>query len=116
MGKRDDYVSAMKDAFISVGTNAAFVAISGAAPWAKLPIINVVIKFILKRILSFVVNSGETSAFFLYIDTRVNAQATEFENAAMKNREAQLHGSEEEKRIAEANLINKFIAFARISS
>jgi hypothetical protein len=116
MGKRDDYVSAMKEAFISIGVNAAFTAISASAPWAKAPIINVVVKFILKRILSFVVNAGETSAFFLYIDTRVNSQATEFENAAMKNREAQLHGTEEEKRTAEANLINKFIAFARISS
>lgn len=116
MGKRDDYVSAMKEAFVSIGANAAFTAIAASAPWVKAPIVNVVVKFILKRILSFVVNSGETAAFFLYIDTRVNAQASEFEIAAMKNREAQINGTPEQKQLAEEELFKRFVAFAKLTA
>jgi hypothetical protein len=106
----------MKSAFVSIGANAAFTAIAASAPWVRLPVIRHVTEYILKRIISFVVNSGETGAFFLYIDIRVNQQASEFEFAAHQNKRAQENGTQEQKDAAEKLLVEKFTNFVRLSS
>ena len=116
MGTRDDYVEAIKSSFVTLGTKAAFTALVVEAPWMNLPIVRSIIQFIIEKILKIVATQGETAAFFLYIDTRVNDQANEFELASYANREAQTNGTKEQKDAAEKLLVEKFSNFVRLSS
>lgn len=113
---RDEYVESLKSSFVTLGTNAAFVALAAQVPFLNFPVVNIITKMIIGRILRAVATETETAAFFMYIDMRVNAQAKDFELAALTNRKAQESGSAEEKANAEKELIQKFRDFVRITA
>lgn len=116
MGKRDEYVAGLKGAFVTLGTKMAFTALLAEAPWLNLPIIRTIAKFLIEKVLTLVTNQTEMGVFFLYIDTRVNAQASAFETAAYVNREVQKNGTDLQKQAAEEELFRRFVAFAKLTN
>ena len=92
------------------------MALVSAIPFFKIPVIGYISEFIIRKAVSILVNLAEMQMFFMYIDMRTADQAKDFELAAINNRKAQESGTEEEKQIAEQNLINSFRIFAKLSS
>lgn len=113
---RDEYAENVKSAFISIGTKGIYTALVSSMPFFKLPIIGAIAEFLIRKTVSTLVNLTEMQMFFIYIDMRTADQAKDFELAAINNRKAQESGTEEEKKIAEKNLINSFRVFAKLSS
>lgn len=85
-------------------------------PFLALPLPNLILTKIASKFAEYLVQEAEFGAFFLYIDLRSTRQGKIFEEAALKNRAAQEGGTDEEKKLAEAELISKFREFARFSS
>lgn len=82
----------------------------------KFGFVNSITTIIVGQILSIVIKHTEAAAFFFYIDMRVGNQGKEFEKAAIANQIAQQSGSEDEKKIAEENLIKAFKAFVKLTN
>lgn len=115
MMTKDDYVDAIKSAFITLATDAAMTAIVAAFPPAATWPLNPLIKWVVKTIITFGANGAETGAFFFYIDMRVSAQANEFTEMALKNRQAQLSGDKDAIKLAENDLIDSFKRFVHFT-
>lgn len=103
----DLVVDSLKSALVRIGTEGVMSALVTAAPFFGLPVIHTITKYVVESILKFVVNETELGAYFLYVDRYTKAQAGRFEEAALKNQEAQKYGTEEEKRLAEEELIRR---------
>lgn len=116
MGVRDDYVKAIKSAFVSIGQTLAMSYITAHVPPLGLPVIRQIISWCIGKILEIMVNSTELGVYFVYTDFRTNEQGLAFIDVALKNRETQLTGSDEEKRASEQLLMQKFSEFVRVSS
>jgi len=111
---KDDYVNAIRQAFITVASKAAMAAIVAAFPPAATWPLSALINFAVTKIITFGAESAETGAFFFYIDMRVNIQANDFTEAALKNYAAQKSGDKNAIKIAEDNLIaahKRFVKF-----
>lgn len=113
---RDEYADNIKSAFTTIGTNGLYTLLVTAVPFFKLPIIGTITEIIIKKIVSTLVNLTELQIFFIYIDMRTAKQAKEFESAAAINRRIQESGTAEEKKNAEATLINAFRNFVKLSN
>lgn len=105
------YVDSLKASASSLAVNTAMTFLAAEAPWIKLPIIKQVVEYLVKRVTNAVIDSTEMGAFFLYTDIRVNKQGIAFEQAAYKNYIAQKEGTDEERTIAEAELMAAFKSF-----
>lgn len=101
---RDEYVKMIKSTALSFGKSAVFAALVVEAPWIKIPPFSWIFDYLIGLILQKALDETEIGAFFLYMDFRMSAQGKDFEQAALKNREVQLHGTEEEKKDAEEKL------------
>lgn len=112
----DDYVESIKSAFISLGTNAILAALAESVPFTNIPILRSIIRYLVSYALTLLAKDVEMEVFFIYTDFRTNGEAKDFEAAALANAKAQATGTPEEKLNAEKLLIDKFTAFARISS
>lgn len=73
-------------------------------------------KLVVTKVVTKAYEKGEMLVFFKYIDMRVDAQGIAFTEAAIKNHQAQLNGTEDEKKLAEKNLIAAFKSFAKLSN
>jgi hypothetical protein len=107
---------ALKEAAKKIGSAATLEYLMAIAPWVRLPVIYQVFKWLIEFILSTAINKTELGAFFLFIDVRTSMQGREFIEAAQKNRQAQMNGTQKEKLTAERNLIDSFRAFVRFTS
>lgn len=112
---RDEYVSAIKLAFITLGNRVAYGYLVAQFPFLAWVGFRQVIQAIVTGILESIADDADMRAFFLYIDVRTSQQGREFEAAAIANRRAQESGTDEEKIRAEEELWVKFIPFARLS-
>jgi len=70
-----------------------------------LPIVNPIFKIVIKKIITVLINYTELGAYFIYVDNFTQEQAAKFQEAAQKNKEAQANGTDEQKKIAEQELI-----------
>lgn len=116
MGTRDEYVASIKQAFVTLGSRAVMSYLTVEFPFLGLPIVKDVLGLIVDKIIKIQVDTAELGIFFLYIDVRVNNQGHEFVDAAYRNRNAQLHGTDQEKQDAEENLRLAFKRFATLTS
>lgn len=110
----DDYVNAIKQSAKQVGTKAVTAYILAAAPY--LMPIKFVIEFAVGKLLGVAIDKTEMGAFFIYVDMRSAQQSNEFERAAIDNYNIQRTGTDEQKKIAEANLILTFKRFIKLSN
>lgn len=113
---RDEYVSAIKEAFITLGAEAAKKYLVARIPLLAWPFFSPVSNILIRMVLEGAVKNGEAQAFFEYIDMRVGRQGGRFEEAAKKNLEVRKNGTKEEIRAAELELMAAFAAFARLTS
>ena len=113
---RDEYAELMKSAALSAGAKGVMTYLASQSSFFTLPIVNPIVSFIVQTVIRIALEKGEMGAFFFYIDMRTSAQGRAFEQAAIRNREAQQKGTNEEKRIAESNLIQSFRALARFTN
>lgn len=111
---RQEYIESLKASALAMGKEAVLKAIAAKVPFFVTPIINPITALIVQKILKIFINETEFAAFFLYIDTRTSHQGELFSQMAYKNYLAQRNGTDEEKRIAEQNLISAFRNFARL--
>lgn len=115
MGTRDEYVKAIKTAYVSISVRLtrAWVAslwapLATGFPW-------LIIEAVARHYQNFLAGQTEMAAFFYYIDTRVGKQSQGFEAAAFENFRVQQTGTKEEKKRAEENLWKEFEPFARLA-
>jgi 3-hydroxyacyl-CoA dehydrogenase len=113
---RQEYVTLMKETFITLGVKAVMMEMTSRAAFLAWPFFNPVATMLVKYIVTKLATTGETAAFFLYIDTRVGKQADAFEAAAIKNFLAQKSGSAQEKLDAENNLKRTFAEFVVLTN
>lgn len=116
MGARDEYVDSIKSAFVSLATKFAVSWAISLSPVFANKFISKIIELISNSLFRFLANQTELGAFFLYIDTRVGEQASEFNEAALHNWKVQQNGTKEEKAQSEADLFAKFKPFALLKS
>jgi hypothetical protein len=113
---RDEYVEMIKSAALTAGKKAVMQKLVAKIPFLSVPLINPIIGYIAGLVLETAIRETEMGLFFLYVDLRLNAQAKDFEAAALKNMKAQMSGSDDEKKIAEKELIDSFRAFVKFSN
>lgn len=114
---RDDYVSVIKDAFITLVTKGATAATIALWPvgFAN-PFMSGAIQRIWQFVVTFIANLGETMAFLWYVDIRVSEQGRAFFEDAKNNQETKLNpGSTKEERLhAETKLIDSARSFIKL--
>ena len=113
---RDEYVASIKSSFVTLGTKAAMGYLVTQMPFIAEPIMYKLVETLVYEMMTKVVNGGELAIFFQYTDFRVNQQGNAFVQAALKNHQAQLSGTEEEKQRAETELIDRFAEFASLTN
>lgn len=116
MPTRDEYVSIVQSAFITLGKNAAMKFLVSNFPFMGWNFLNPIVGYFVGLIVEALARETEMQAFFLYIDLRVKKQSESFEKAAAENFEAQRGTDETRKKLAEDNLKREFAAFVRLSS
>jgi hypothetical protein len=112
----DQYIGAMRWAFISLGSQSLTAAIIAAVPFLGVPPLKQLVGAIVSSCLEMLVKFPEMMIFFKYVDFRVNAQGKALFEAAMKNFEIRDHGTDEEKKLAKDDLHAKFRNFAMLAS
>lgn len=113
---RPEYTEIIKAAAYKVILNLVLKQIISAVPFFSLSIPGYFLKIVVTKILSIAFESAAMRAFFSYIDLRVGDEKNEFQNAALKNAIAQGGTDENEKIIAENNLIDAFKRFAKLQA
>lgn len=113
---REQYAELMRSTALQAGSRSVMAYLASQSSFFTLPIVNPVVGFFVSTIIRIALERGELALFFYYIDMRVSRQGREFEEAAVKNLEAQKNGTDEEKKIAEKNLVDKFRALTRFDS
>lgn len=113
---RDEYVESLKDSALTLATKLVMENLVARVSLLGMPFFNPITQLIVGGILKIAIRETEFGLFFLYVDVRVNIQASDFVRAALENSKAQNGGTYEQKQIAEQNLINSFRAFAKFTS
>jgi hypothetical protein len=103
----DDFVSQLKSTLINIGTEGVMGFLTANVPFFALPVVRQITKIIVGKIISLAVNETELGLYFIHVDQYTKEQSDKFKEAAQKNAEAQANGSEEERRLAEEELINR---------
>lgn len=118
MSTRDDYVNAMKQAFVTMANKVVLGYLVAKFPFMELSYINPAIAWIVGQVVDVIVTDAETAAFFAYIDFRVGKQSESFEASAFENYKVQNdpNATKQERLNAENKLRSDFNAFVRLSS
>ena len=116
MGARDEYVEAIKSAFVTLAVKTVLAGAASYFPFLGSGFFAFLINAVARKFFTWFAMQTELQAFFLFIDTRVGQQGRDFEAAAYKNREAQLNGTKEQKQKAEAELWAAFKNLASLKS
>lgn len=119
MLSRDEYVSAIKTAFVVIETRVTLgllASLPHVGVFFAHPIVIKIVEYFLKKLFTKKNDAVEMKVFFKYIDMRVGKQSSEFEAAAYENFRVQQTGDKDAIKKAEDNLWAKFEPFARLSS
>jgi hypothetical protein len=104
----EEYVKTLKDAAARLAVDVLIREVSKRLPFLFVPVLNPIVTFLLKKVVEILFTQTEFAVFFAYIDMRVDAQGRKFISAAKENRQAQINGTPEEKKLAEDKLISTF--------
>jgi hypothetical protein len=99
---KDKFTTAA-EAAINAALLASPLAIIEAPPWSLLT--HEAVHWIAQTL----AKDAELAVFFAYINFNVNQQGHDFIQAVLQNKLAQQTGTEDEKKIAQKNLINLFV-------
>lgn len=113
---RDEYVLKIKSTFVTMGTRSAMTYLVAQYPFLANPIANKILKMFVEKVLLASADAAEMGAFFMYIDWRTAEQNKDWQNAVSRNLQAQLTGTDQEKKDAELNLINSARSFIKLSN
>lgn len=119
MGMRDEFVKAIKLAFVTVNTRAFMGVLVSKIPFiAAYPWLYKLIEHQVKDIMTKSADEVEVATFFKYIDVRTSSQGVEFMEAAVDNWLAQNNPDipKEERARREEILFSKFKAFAKFTA
>lgn len=121
MSTRDEYVDLLKSAALTAAKKKVMSLLMTELPEALTTgiigsILSPVLGLIVGKALELAIEKTELGLFFLYIDLRTSAQGREFEKDAKRNFDAQKHGTEQEKKDAEAQLIASFRKLAKLTN
>jgi hypothetical protein len=116
MTTHQEYVDAIKKSAISTGKRLLIKALVTRVPFLFWPPFGLVTSFLIGKEVEILVAETEFAIFFTYIDMRVDAQGRAFSQAAIKNYQAQLNGSPQEKSEAEKELMDSFKKFVVLKS
>ena len=116
MSMRDEYIETIKTAALNLGKRLVLEYLVKEFPLLGSRLLNPIVGYFVGVVLEIAIKKTELGVFFLFIDMRTSAQGRAFERSALANRQAQLTGTEEEKRHAEEALIRDFRAFAKFNS
>jgi hypothetical protein len=111
-----EYIDSLKTSAVKLGSSSALLYIFTVIPFLKAPLLKQITEKIVESVISIFVNKTEMASFFFYIDTRTSHQGEVFSQMAYRNFIAQKNGTEQEKKIAEENLIASFKNFASLRS
>ncbi len=114
--KHSEYVEIVK----GLGRDALKKALLNGAvkqlPFLALGPMNILTVKLVAWLSELAVEEAEMRVFFEYIDFRTSAQAKDFESAMIKNHTIQQIGTDEQKKLAEAELaeaLNKLVSLNR---
>lgn len=99
--KHSEYVEIAKNLGINVLKKSIISATVKAIPFFALGLPNTLLIKLATWLAGIIVNQAEMMIFFKYIDLRTDSQARDFEAAMIKNHQAQLTGTDQEKKDAE---------------
>lgn len=104
----EEQVAITKAGFSYAIKGALTSALSAWIPPLAVPPLSLLVKFITGKIAKVIVDNAEIGVFFAYTNFRVDTQGRDFMDAAIKNHEAQIKGTPEEKIRAEEKLKDSF--------
>lgn len=113
---RDQSIGAIKIAFATIGREAVMGWLIAQIPVLAHPFLRAVLNQFIDELMNFIVDGAETGVFFRYIDVRSTRQGRDFESSAFRNAVAQMSGTPEEKANAKKDLLEKFYAFAPLTT
>ena len=111
----DDLIEALKSTLIRAGTQGVMQYLVALSSFFALPIVGPLMSQLVTYILGIAIRYTELGAYFVYTDMFTSAQGKKFQDAAIKNQEAQKSGTNEEKKQSEADLINAARALIKFS-
>lgn len=109
---RDQYVEFVKDSALDLGKRAVMKYLAARVPFLAGGFPGWVAGLIVGKILTVAIKETEMGIFFLYIDMRVDQQASEFDAAAI----AYHNAPPEEKHKYEKAYLDAFYKFASLKS
>ena len=116
MSTRTEYVEAIKTSLVSLLKKSLFDALVLRLPFLAWGPIGPFVSLCLQKLCEIIVNETEVAIFCAYVDFRVNRQSDTFTAKALENFKMQKEGTDEQKRIAEKELIDSFRTFIKLTS
>jgi hypothetical protein len=112
---RKEYIEAAKAAFLNLAVRGAVLALTAEFPFLAIPWVKGLFERLVRKIIKAGIEKGETGIFFVYVDFRVDRQASAFVEAALNNYRVQQTGTDQEKHEAEERLIAAFDDFVKLN-
>lgn len=99
----DELVTQLKSSLVSLGTKAVMSYLDVQAPvFSRIPFVRWIIKYFCERFLTFITDSAELGAYYVYIEAHCREQAVAFSDACLAYEKAK--GTPDEKLKLEARL------------
>jgi hypothetical protein len=110
--KHSDYIEIARGLGVKVLQKSIIGGVVKAAPFFAVGLPNTILIKFATWLAGIIADQAEMMIFFKYIDLRTDKQASDFEAAMIKNHQAQLTGTEQEKKDAEkilAEALNRLV-------
>ena len=114
--KHSEYVEVIKKTALDAGKKLLLGELLKRVPFLFWGPLGAVTSLLVTKCLEILIQQTEFGIFFLYIDMRTDQQGKEFSSTAMKNYQIQQHGTPDEKKKSEEELIKAFKSFVRLST
>jgi hypothetical protein len=114
--KHSQYVEIIKSTVTDVAIKKILEALLMEAPFLFWGPLGPLTRMLVSKVVTKAYEQGEMAIFFKYIDMRVDSQGRKFSEIAIKNHYVQQHGTEDEKKKSEQELIIAFKSFVKFSN
>ena len=112
----DAYISAIKNQFIDTAVQASYSFIVGYIPFLGVPVLSNLLKKILAKLMTVVVENAEIAAYFKFTDFRVNRQGRDFYAAIELYEQALKEGTPDEIKKAEKIKKDRFTELVSLTN
>ncbi len=112
----DAYISAIKNQFVDTAVQASYTFLVGHVPFLATPVISKLIKKILTKLMTVVVDNAEIAAYFKFTDFRVNRQGRDFYAAIELYEQALKEGNPDEIKRAEQIKKDRFTELVSLTN